>query len=999
MDKMLLSLKNIYRLFMVQDFPVYSEAVFSEKNRRGLTLVKFWQTYLAEDFRTGKYGKMIWRSEGKRNRHISSVINRTGTRPAYGNYEAECVRLLTPQVLKRQQELFVDFLKKRAFSKKAFLWKLKAYLNRLEEDPYLNQDSALYLQNFYKSIGEKGQDEDSGILYSAWMLTLLTVFALAGSRMGTLRDQTCLASFSPEIAEAEQFPGKRKKYLKFLTEQTGELSRNPLPSQHFFGREKELFELRQMVLTGGHYLISGMGGIGKTELLRQLLRLCAEENLCDSVALISYENSMAMSFVAAFAETGKTDLDRNFKEILGRIRLLKNKRVLILIDNMNHTATKDKGIKDLLDLPATVLATSRVRELPGFTTFEIKSLSADAGSLIFRDNYGKILTEENREALSQLLNLESSRHPLTLRFLGRTAGSGNWSVRELKDQFTKDSGQIFREGKSVPVFLRQVYERVYQLDHLSRKDRQVLDIYTRLPYNSYSGSFFREFFMELTESEAQVESRLRMLCWLGFLEKSGKGFAMHPFIAECLGNRKPEWEDCFFVRVLERMIVLLNESEDADNVRSNDERKSELHLDALSKYLEGGMLADTFVKSPQIGEICRILLYYEKKMQVSERSERQIGILLLAIEATAQVYGFSEDMYLKLASFRREYPGLPLAWRLRCLVLEAYNEKMPAEEYERAFAEYEQYNSNSEQGKELYEHFCLAYIKALMHDGKFEKALEQCTDFYEKIENAKLKMEISKKIMTILTRKQAYSEVAHWIKMSENLLSPESDMEMFIEFLMQKGRYYFATEQWDLFQKVQEKLCACIQEKDILRQYDFFYWQGLMEFTKNQDDKAVVSFETARDYAKAYFGKNHTNVAYVDQALGVSLCNMGQYEKALFYTEESHNIFARYPAEQYMDRRTKNNIGHLKMKIGKFTEARTCLTDLYGELVSDPENRDIPIMALVCDNLAKTFHELRNKKEERRWLMEAVGYMEQAFGAEHDLTRGTKERLEQCPEA
>lgn len=121
MDKMLISLKNIYRLLMVQDFPVYSEAVFSEKNRRGLTLVKFWQTYLAEDFYTGEYGKMIWRSEGKRNRHISSVINRNGNRPAYDRYEAECVRLLTPQVLKRQQQLFAEFLKEREFSGKAFL--------------------------------------------------------------------------------------------------------------------------------------------------------------------------------------------------------------------------------------------------------------------------------------------------------------------------------------------------------------------------------------------------------------------------------------------------------------------------------------------------------------------------------------------------------------------------------------------------------------------------------------------------------------------------------------------------------------------------------------------------------------------------------------------------------------------------------------------------------------------------------------------------------------
>ncbi|MBS6194522.1 MAG: ATP-binding protein [Clostridiales bacterium] len=999
MDKMLISLKNIYRLLMIQDFPVYSEAVFSEKNRRGLTLVKFWQTYLAEDFYTGKYGKMIWRSEGKRNRHISSVINRTGTRPAYDHYEAECVGLLTPQVLKRQQQLFAEFLKKREFSKNAFIWKMKAYLNRLEEEPYLDQDSALYLQNFYNNIVENGKDEDSGISYSAWMLTMLTVFALAGSRMGILRDQTCLASFFPETAEAEQLAGKRKKYLKFLTKQTGELSRKPLPSQHFFGRERELFELRQMVLTGGHYLISGMGGIGKTELLRQLLRLCAEENLCDTVALISYENSMAMSFVAAFGETGTTDLKRNFMEILGRIRLLKNKRVLILIDNMNHTAAKDQGLQELLDLPATILATSRVREIPGFTTFEIKSLSADAGSLIFRDHYGKILTEENKEALSQILDLEGSRHPLTLRFLGRTAGYGNWSVKNLKDQFVKDSGQIFKEGKSVPVFLGQIYEHIYHLNHLSRKERQVLDIYTRLPYSPYSGSFLREFFMELTESETQVESRLRKLCWLGFLEESGKGFSMHPFIAECLGNRSGEWEDYFFERVLERLLVFLEESEGGETVYSEDGRKSELPPDAFTRYLEGGMLADTFIKSSEIGEICRMLLYYEKKMPAGERSERQMGTLLMAIEATGRIYGFSEEMYLRLVHFRREYPGLPLAWRLRCLIMEADSRKTQFSEYEQTLQEYEQHRPKDGHRKELYEYFCVAYMRALINDGKFDKALECGGDFFDKIENPKLKMEISKYMVKVFLLSNAYDDIVCWLTRSEKLLSPESDKEMYREFLMQKGRYYFQTEQWDLFRNVQAELCRDIQEKDVRWQYDYFYWQGMMEFTIHQDEKAVKSLDSSRDYARAYFGRNHVNVGYVDQALGVCFANMAQYEKAFFYTAESRDIFARYPGEKGMERRLRNNIGHLNMRMGKLTEALDCLTDVYQEIVSDSEERDTVIMAQICDNLAKTYHGMENAKEERRWLTEAIEYMEQAFGIEHEVTKEAKERLGQCPEA
>lgn len=981
MGKMLLSLKNIYRLFAVQDFPVYSEAVFSEKNRRGLTLVKFWQTYLAEDFRTGRYGKMIWRSEGKRNRHISTVINRTGTRPAYGNYEEECVRLLTPRALKRQQELFADFLKEREFSRKAFLWKLKAYLSCLEEDPYFDQDMSRYFQSFYKSIEEKGVDKERGLQYSAWILTLLTVFALAGSRMGKLREQTCLASFSAETVESEQLFEKRKKDIRFLTKQTGELGRSPLPGQHFFGREQELFELRQMALTGGHYLISGMGGIGKTELLRQLLRLCAEEDLCDMAALISYENSMAMSFVTAFAETGHTDLNKNFKEILARIRLLKNKRVLILIDNIDHTAAKDEGIKELCNLPATIFVTSRVRELPGFTTFEIKSLSAEAGSLIFRDHYGKILTKESQAALLQMLEHEGSRHPLTLRFLGRAAGSGNWSPEELRDRFMRNGALAFREEKAAPTLPGQVYERVYQLDHLSGKDRQILDIYTRLPYRAYSGSFLRKYFMERTESAAQIERRLGMLCWQGFLEKSGDGFSMHPFIAECLENRGPRRKEYFFERVLEQMTVLLEGTEDAGP-------------DVLTKYLEGGMLADAFAEAPRIGEICRILLYYEKKMQTGRRSRRQIGILLLAIEAAGRIYGFSGDMFRRLAHFRQKYPDLPFTWRLRCLILEAYDLETSAGEYERILAEHKEDFANAGQGKELAVYFYVAYIRTLIHDGKFQKALEQCREFWEKMQNAGLKLEISRYIIKILLEKNDFEEIPCWIKRSESLLPPEPDTEMVREVLMQKGRYYFFTEQWEMFRKAQEELCAGIGEADIRWQYLFFYWKGMAELTRVQDESAVASLEAAREYARAYYGENHTETAYVSYALGFAFCRMEQYEKALFYTEEALSIFKRYTATKGMVRRAKNNIGHLKMKMRKLAEAHVYLAEVYGELISDAENRDIPITAQVCDNLARIFHELGDREEERRWLTEAVGYMEQAFGAEHEMTREAKERLQ-----
>ena len=41
-----LSLKNLYRLLTAKDYPVYSTGILRRKNKKGLTLVRFWDEYL-----------------------------------------------------------------------------------------------------------------------------------------------------------------------------------------------------------------------------------------------------------------------------------------------------------------------------------------------------------------------------------------------------------------------------------------------------------------------------------------------------------------------------------------------------------------------------------------------------------------------------------------------------------------------------------------------------------------------------------------------------------------------------------------------------------------------------------------------------------------------------------------------------------------------------------------------------------------------------------------
>lgn len=77
----LLSLKNLYRLFTVKDYPVYSTGILGEKSKKGLTLVRFWDEYLLYEWKSTRHGKMIFRKDGSQNRYHSEFCNRKESFP------------------------------------------------------------------------------------------------------------------------------------------------------------------------------------------------------------------------------------------------------------------------------------------------------------------------------------------------------------------------------------------------------------------------------------------------------------------------------------------------------------------------------------------------------------------------------------------------------------------------------------------------------------------------------------------------------------------------------------------------------------------------------------------------------------------------------------------------------------------------------------------------------------------------------------------------------
>ena len=422
MAREVLSLKSIYKFLTINDYPVYSEGIIKKDNRTGLTLNKFYLENILTDFKNQKTGKIIWRTEGSRNRYISAICNRSDQLSIYKEYAEEVMAAADYDTVLRQIRQYMAFLLERQYNVENFSKKIPAMLEMYEDsDEAFTQEASEF---FHNAIEERKTLEGFGLMIDTfccgWILTLFTIHALMGNgegeehlhRIRSDKNYSLLEMLKRYQKENED----QKREVLFLTDVETEFLLPQLKTGHFFGREVELFELREMLMRGGYYLISAADGCGKTELMRQFVKHCVEENLADGVGVISSE--------AEFAE--------NFAKVSQCLEEQKERKNLLILDNIKEEMV-ESNLETISKLPATIFITSHVSKLKGFKSYRLKAIGRNAASLIFRDNYGSYLSEEDKDALEQIVRNDIWCNPKTLREFAQKAKQEGWSVQKLKE--------------------------------------------------------------------------------------------------------------------------------------------------------------------------------------------------------------------------------------------------------------------------------------------------------------------------------------------------------------------------------------------------------------------------------------------------------------------------------------------------------------------------------------------------------------------------------------
>ena len=806
--------------------------------------------------------------------------------------------------------------------------------------------------------------------FCGWFLTLLMFHALSGngegeSALSRIRKDSSLhiEQVGKALLKEEQTRGK----AVYLTGKNTELCRPALTRQHFFGREEEMFELRKMMTSGGKYLISGMGGIGKTELMRQLLKYCEDETPVDYICVIQYEGRLQDSFVQAFPGIRGTNMEENFYEALARIRMHEREWVLIIIDNMNRN--REEELTVLKTLRATIFVTSRYQEFRGFTTYAVLPPGQKAAGLIFRDNYSGQMDKKDFQILSDLLKKDIWRHTLTLRLLGRIATDRGWTMPQLREHLENGISYDSAQKQETYGGLRQMYRRIYADFRLEGELKGLLRIFSVLPYRNYTLKFAERFLSGFSAPASDIRESLKKLYEMGWLEKREEGYSMHPFIAECVRSDGVREKD--ITPFLEKLASAWEQSGRGFKL----ENVFFMHLKCEEKWQDfDPELKDAMILLPGM---CLNL--------DGEYSCFLTDLALLAFEIRYISYGCSKEEQERLMQMRKR-SQLDIREKAAFCVLLCEHKYGGLEEMK------EEYRFLAESPKlGSGEKAAMAYRLALAfyESGDLEET-EKILDELKRNERETYVDAFACQLQALVVLQRGdYAGAEKWFEKSYE--TGKRDGIELGETLFQLAHLYILFQQFEQAERVLREIAARIGGRGgMQKSSEYLFYCGSLAMNRGDAGYGIEQLEEACRLARIFWSgaADLQYVAYIEE-LATAYNKAGRREEAARCHRKALDIYRQqqgYDRERHL---ILNNMSVMYLDMGKPQEALTYLE----EGLSIAEQMGGLGLAESENNLSKAWRQLGDREKELEYLKKAAPVLEQFYGSEHPKVVDAKKRL------
>ena len=143
------------------------------------------------------------------------------------------------------------------------------------------------------------------------------------------------------------------------------------PCKHFCGRSKELDELHAVVSDNSPVIITGVAGIGKSELVRAYAKDHRKEYQYFGYYFYGGSLKDIIANVVHDALATESDLNTRYQRNLELLSSL-GEKALLIIDNYNVTPDEDECFDDVCDLKCRVIFTSHMR-FEDYATYELRA--------------------------------------------------------------------------------------------------------------------------------------------------------------------------------------------------------------------------------------------------------------------------------------------------------------------------------------------------------------------------------------------------------------------------------------------------------------------------------------------------------------------------------------------------------------------------------------------------------------------------------------------------
>ena len=216
----------------------------------------------------------------------------------------------------------------------------------------------------------------------------------------------------------------------------------------FIGRDDEIDQLYNLIVNQQRQvLLSGVGGLGKTELtklfLNKLMCTSVHESGIEEIAWIPYDNQ---SICGSIQRALRLQCDPSeVWQILQEKAAERRNKLLLVIDNI-EAPDEDEYLNKLATLPCNILITSRQRELQGFSdVFSLQPLSLESCRMLFYKHYQ--FDERDNEVLNDIIDL-TARLTIMIVFIAKAAYLEGMTLHELYGKLVEKGFKLSEEDVS-----------------------------------------------------------------------------------------------------------------------------------------------------------------------------------------------------------------------------------------------------------------------------------------------------------------------------------------------------------------------------------------------------------------------------------------------------------------------------------------------------------------------------------------------------------------------